>query len=104
MVTTSTATDLIEKYVSLCRERGIQFSKVILFGSVANGTARPESDIDVLFVSDQFTRDSLQNWLMLAPITAQLYSIEPHPYPTEAYLQKDPFIQEVDRTGITIAL
>ena len=39
---------------------------------------------------------------MLAPVTAQLYDIEPHPYPTDAYLSKDPFVDEVDRTGIEI--
>lgn len=39
---------------------------------------------------------------MLAPITAQLYIIEPHPYPTDAYIREDPFVDEVDRMGIEI--
>ncbi len=102
MVNQSTAVELIKQYVLLCNRRNIHFNKVILFGSVAAGTARPDSDVDVLLVSDQFTHDSIQNWRMLAPITAQLYNIEPHPYPTDAYLRKDPFVNEVDRTGIEI--
>ena len=102
MVNQSAAVDLVKQYVHLCNGRNIYFNKVILFGSVAAGTARPESDIDVLLVSDQFTHDSIQNWRMLAPVTAQLYDIEPHPYPTDAYLRKDPFVDEVDRTGIEI--
>ncbi len=104
MVTQSTAVGLIQQYVSLCRDQGIHFDKVILFGSVAAGTARPESDIDVLLVSDRFMHDSLQNWRMLAPVTTKLCDIEPHPYPTDAYLRKDPFIDEVDRTGIEIPI
>lgn len=102
MIDKSAAVELVKHYVRLCNRQNIHFSKVILFGSVAAGTAKPESDIDVLLVSDQFTHDSIQNWRMLAPVTAQLYDIEPHPYPTDAYLRKDPFVDEVDRTGIEI--
>jgi len=103
MVNQSTAVELVRHYVQLCNGRNIYFNKVILFGSVVAGTARPESDIDVLLVSDQFTHDSIHNWRMLAPVTAQLYDIEPHPYPTDAYLRRDPFVDEVDRTGIEIS-
>lgn len=103
MVSQPAAVELIRKYVRLCNVQNIFFTKVILFGSVATGTARPESDIDVLLVSDQFTHDSVQNWRMLAPVTAQLFAIEPHPYPTDSYLRRDPFIDEIERTGIEIA-
>ncbi|GAB2589037.1 nucleotidyltransferase domain-containing protein [Spirosoma areae] len=103
MVNQPAAVELIKKYVQLCNGQNIFFNKVILFGSVATGTSRPESDIDVLLVSDQFTHDSIQNWRMLAPITAQLFTIEPHPYPTDSYLRRDPFIDEIERTGIEIA-
>ena len=102
MVDQPTAVELVKRYVRLCNKRSIYFNKVILFGSVAAGTARPDSDIDVLLVSDQFTHDSIQNWRMLAPITAQLYDVEPHPYPTDAYIHGDPFVDEVDRTGVEI--
>ncbi|MGA0559114.1 nucleotidyltransferase domain-containing protein [Larkinella sp. VNQ87] len=102
MVTQSIAIELIKKYILVCQDRQIRINKAVLFGSVAKGVARPESDIDVLLVSDQFTHDSVQNWRMLAPVTAQFVDIEPHPYPTDLYSKKDPFIQEVERTGIEI--
>ena len=103
MVSQSTAIELIKQYVKLCNGQNIFFSKVILFGSVAIGTPRPDSDIDVLLVSDQFTHDFVQNWRLLAPITAQLVDIELHPYPTDSYICRDPFIDEIERTGIEIA-
>lgn len=43
--------DLLECFVRLLRERlGDDLRAVVLYGSVARGTARPESDVDLLIV------------------------------------------------------
>ena len=42
----------LDRYVDLLRERfGSELASVVLFGSWARGTARPESDLDVLVVA-----------------------------------------------------
>ena len=95
---------LIREYVSVCNQKNIHFNKVILFGSYVSGNATKDSDINVLLVSDQFTNNSFDNWRFLSPITAKFYDVEPHPYPTSNYLKGDPFIDEINKTGIEIKI
>ncbi|MEY4926610.1 MAG: hypothetical protein RI894_1046 [Bacteroidota bacterium] len=102
MFNPTSANFLIQAFIADCAKRNIFFQKVILFGSVARNQATEDSDIDVLFVSDQFTDNALQNARLVAPISAKLYDIEPHLYPTPAFLRNDPFIQEIIKTGTTI--
>jgi len=44
----------INKFVELLKQQGVNISKIILFGSYAKGKASPDSDIDVVVVSNQF--------------------------------------------------
>ena len=96
------AIELVKRYVEQCLERNIRFQKVILFGSTIKGNAHEYSDIDVLLVSDQFTDNSLDNWKILAPVTAKNFDIEPHPYPTASFKKGDPFLEEVLQTGVEV--
>jgi predicted nucleotidyltransferase len=96
------AIKIAKQYVELCRELNLQIKKAFLFGSFAKGTASNDSDIDLLLVSDQFIPNSLENWKMLAPITAKLYQVEPHPYPTKNYDKGDPFLAEIKKDSIEI--
>jgi predicted nucleotidyltransferase len=98
----TTAIKLATKYIELCNQSGIGISKAILFGSQTSGAANGDSDIDLLLVSNKFINNSLENWKLLAPVTARLYDVEPHPYPTAKYKKGDPFLDEVKRTGIEI--
>jgi predicted nucleotidyltransferase len=102
MFNPTAANALIKEYIALCAKRNIFFRKVILFGSVARNQATENSDIDVLFVSDQFTDNPMLNARLVAPVSAKLYDIEPHLYPTAAFLKNDPFVQEIQKTGIVI--
>jgi Nucleotidyltransferase domain. len=43
------------KFLARClRDKGLNISKIIVFGSYAYGKATDESDIDVVIVSDDF--------------------------------------------------
>lgn len=98
------AVRLARRYVEMCKQINLPISKAILFGSQAKGTTHDDSDIDLLLVSDRFKNNTLDNWKMLAPVTARLYDVEPHPYPEKNFLKGDPFIDEVKRTGIEIRI
>ena len=100
----STALKLANQYIEMCRLSGININKAFLFGSYSKGTSQSESDIDVLLVGDSFINNTFENWKMLAPITARLYDVEPHPYPTKMFIKGDPFVDEIKRTGIEINL
>ena len=93
-----------KEYINLCRKMNLRITKAILFGSQATGTAHGDSDIDLLLVSDIFKANTLDNWKLLAPVTARLFNVEPHPYPEKNFLKGDPFIDEIKRTGIEIKL
>jgi predicted nucleotidyltransferase len=102
MPTKRTAIDKVKAFVEECNKRGINFNKVILFGSVVRGDAKRFSDIDVAFISDQFTGHPFKDFHLLSPINIHFTAIEPHPYTPKDFEEGDPFIDEIKRTGIEI--
>jgi len=75
-----------------------------LFGSCAAGTNNENSDIDVAVVLCGIENEYLE-LLKLNKYTRGIDArIEPHPIKTEDYIaKKNPFINEILRTGIRIA-
>ena len=101
-ITRTSAIRIAKQYIELCNSNNLPITKAILFGSVINGNSSENSDIDLLLVSDKFITDSFENWKMLAPVTAKIYDVEPHPYPTKNFKKGDPFLTEVLKKGIVI--
>ena len=104
MLTKENAISIVKEYIMMCESRNIRILKAILFGSFSKGHQTEMSDIDLLLVSDNFNEMSLLNHRMLAPITAKLFDVEVHPYPTAHFIQGDPFIEEIIKTGIEIKI
>lgn len=50
-----TVTQKLTRFQKILESKGIKVSKLILYGSYANGNAREDSDIDVVVISDDFT-------------------------------------------------
>lgn len=101
-ITRRDAIKLAKQYIDLCTQMNLPIYKAILFGSHANDNAQNESDIDLLLVSEMFVNNTLENWKLLAPITARLFEVEPHPYPYSNFIKGDPFINEIKKTGVEI--
>lgn len=94
----------VQGYIATCNAMDIPVKKAILFGSQVTGTATKYSDIDLLIVSTKFNNNTLDNWKLLSPITAKFYQIEPHPYPMTQFNTGDPFINEIKKCGVEIAI
>ena len=65
----------LPRYLRLIKEvvlRHDPSAKVLLFGSYAEGTARPDSDVDVLIISDVLGKDLLSAAEAVDKITADL--------------------------------
>ncbi|MHC9538577.1 MAG: nucleotidyltransferase domain-containing protein [Vulcanimicrobiota bacterium] len=62
--------ETLKKFNVSLEKRGIQVTKLILYGSYAQGTYREESDIDVVIVSASFSGKSL--WERIGVITPSL--------------------------------
>lgn len=99
-----TVLNQVKQYIAACNDMNIPVQKAILFGSQVNGTASKDSDIDLLIVSNKFKSNTLDNWKLLSPITARFYQIEPHPYPTKNFKSGDPFINEIKKHGVAVAV
>ncbi|MCX6352138.1 MAG: nucleotidyltransferase domain-containing protein [Bacteroidetes bacterium] len=102
MLTREIAIETVKQFVKTCKENNIFFTKVILFGSAATGKTNEYSDIDLLLASDQFGFSKWDNLGLIARINNKYTLIEAHTFPTQYFLEGDPFINEIKRTGIEI--
>jgi len=94
----------INQYIELLKQEGTDISRVILFGSYAKGTAKPESDIDIAVVSSQLGKNNLKEMMFLRRIVLKIDSyIEPLPFsPREMNDRYSTLAQEILKHGITI--
>lgn len=96
--------NIVNEYVNLLKQKGVDVSKVILFGSYAKGTAKPESDIDVAIISSQFGKNNLKEIMFLRRIALKIDShIEPLPFsPKDMNDCYSTLVQEIIKYGIQI--
>jgi predicted nucleotidyltransferase len=96
---------LIQCYLDVLVEHGIKAEKAILFGSQARGTARPDSDIDILILAKEFDRDRWGKEDQLWRLTLKAgYRLQPIPVGVRQFLEDDvsTVIEMARREGIEI--
>jgi predicted nucleotidyltransferase len=103
MVTRETAISTAKSFIDDCKSNGLNFYKVLLFGSTAKNKAHEWSDIDLLLVSDQFTDNVFENLKLYSRINIKYPIIETHPYPTKYFIEGDDFIKEISKESIEIS-
>jgi len=104
MLDRNAAIGIVRNYAKDIESRGVHLHTVILYGSFAKGTQREWSDIDVALVSDDFTGLPEDHNLFpyMGGIKKPYTLIEAVTYPTDYFIQGDPFIEEITKTGIKI--
>ena len=104
MLTQDAAIGIVRSYARDMEEFGVRLRAVFLYGSFAKGTQREWSDIDVALVADEFTGlpDDCNLFPYMGGIRKPYTLIEAKTYPTEYFLQGDPYIEEITKTGIKI--
>ncbi len=92
------------KYAKKVGDCGIKIWAMYLFGSRVKGTNRPDSDLDVCVVSDDFTNNMVENRVRLMRLVGKKdLLIEPHPMKIEDFKDKyNPLAVEVKRTGVRV--
>lgn len=92
--------ELVARIVS-----GFQPQRVILFGSYANDTQRPESDVDLLVVMDTPLRES-QQALQIRQYVKPLFGVDILVYKPSHLRERlrlgDSFLQEITSQGIVV--
>jgi predicted nucleotidyltransferase len=99
------AIGIIKKYLVILRDSGINVQKAFLFGSCARDSAREESDIDVMLVSEDFDggEDAVRakTWTLTEKVDIR---IEPYTIGLGKFLndQVSPLLLAVKREGLEI--
>ena len=96
--------NIIHKYIHLLKQEGVKVSRVILFGSYARGTEKPDSDIDLAIISSQFGRDNLKEMMFLRKLALKIDShIEPLAFsPQDLRDRYSTLTQEILKYGLPI--
>jgi len=102
MLTREIAIEQATNFIIDCMKNGVTIEKAILFGSVAKNEQREFSDIDIALISSQFTKNFITNNKLTAKINIRFPLIEVHHFNSEYYKQGDPFITEINSTGVEI--
>ena len=101
-------TDIAKRYASLLRAENIPVSRVVLFGSFAEGKGHQWSDIDLLVVLDdglaetEFDRLSTRLWSLARKIDSR---IEPLAISEDEWLhdERTPIVSIIREKGIDLA-
>lgn len=64
---------IISDFKKALIEAGVTPDKIILYGSYAAGTARPDSDIDLVVVSDDF--ETMDYWQRIDKVSIAIYKV-----------------------------
>ena len=95
----------IINYIKLIRKKYPNLENAYLFGSFAKGYQGKDSDIDLALIFtdlDNSERFNIQVQLML--LASEIDSrIEPHPISRVDFYSNNPFIAEIQNTGIKIS-
>ena len=104
MLTRDAAIETVRNYVRDIEDRGVSLHAAILYGSFAKGTQHEYSDIDVALVADEFTGWVDDDYIKFRRLLIKkpYIRIETKTYPTKYFLEGDPFIEEITKTGIKI--
>lgn len=104
MLTREIAIGQSNEFVSDCLEYGINIEKAMLFGSVAKNEQREYSDIDIALISNEFSQNFILNNRLTSKINIKYPLIEVHHFSLDYYKKGDPFIEEINKTGMELKL
>ncbi|MGE5577307.1 MAG: nucleotidyltransferase domain-containing protein [Syntrophothermus sp.] len=94
--------EIAGKYAEVLR-RKIRLSRLYVYGSYSTGDHDDDSDIDIAVVADGLTGDVIEDTFTLMKLRREVdMRIEPHPFLTSEFTEKNPLAREVMRTGMRI--
>lgn len=94
---------IIENFLKELEKEHISIERAILFGSYAQGTSTPWSDIDLALFSSVFEGDRFKDRNLIRRIKLRISSsLEPIPFPSHQFYAADPFVEQIKKTGITV--
>ena len=102
MVTQHLALAEVRAFVADLIPLGIRPQQVILFGSYARNEQRKDSDIDVAVVAEEFSGFRPDDSAKASAALWRHIDIELHPFRPEDFIDWNPLVEEIKRTGIVV--
>jgi predicted nucleotidyltransferase len=99
--------NIFRRYADRLKEKGINFQKIILFGSCAANKDKKDSDIDVAVISESFGKDHFEERTLLTSIAFYIDArIEPHPVNLKDFTEDNyqSIIHEIKFNGVEIEM
>lgn len=94
--------DYAVEFVQKIRAKGINILIAKIFGSYSKNSFNENSDLDILLVSDNFVGAGFIDNLLIANELIDYDLIQPKTYSYKDYIEGDPFLNEINKTAITI--
>jgi predicted nucleotidyltransferase len=95
--------EILKKYIFLLRTEGISVDKAFLYGSYLSDSARDESDIDLMIVTENEENDNLAGkiWSLTKKVNSKIepYLVEKNRFYSD---ENSPLIDIVKKTGLEI--
>lgn len=105
MFTQRAVIDQLKHYVKDVKDLGLHLNKVVLFGSYSRNEQHEWSDVDIALVADEFSGDGFSDVGLFSKVNIKYadLNLQPRTYNTKDFTpKKDPFVEEILRTGIEI--
>ena len=97
--------DKLQIFISRLKANGIKVESAYLFGSYAVNRASRWSDIDVAIVSPDFSADRFDERVRLMNLSTEIDNrIEPAPFHSTDFVDDDPLVGEIKKTGISLLM
>lgn len=93
---------MVNAFLADLQTAGYAPMRVILFGSYANGRPHEHSDIDLAIWDERFTGLGTIDIVPILSIISKYPAIELHSYSVLETAAEDPFIGEIEKTGIDL--
>ena len=95
----------IQDYLKILKKEGLPIQKVYLFGSWAKSKANKWSDLDLCVISPKFENpNQALDYLWKRRIVNKEVHIEPIGYPSKDFVDEDPLVWEIKKTGKEIKI
>jgi len=105
MLTQKSVINHLTNLTAEIKQSGVHLQKVVLYGSYSRNEQHKWSDIDVAFVADEFIGIGFEDVKYFVRYLSKRpgLPIQPRTYNTKDFTpDKDPFVEEILKTGIEI--
>jgi predicted nucleotidyltransferase len=98
-------TKAIREYLKILKKEGLPIQKVYLFGSWAKSKAKKWSDLDLCIISPRFKNSNeALDYLWKRRIVNKNVHIEPFGWFPKDFVDEDPLVWEIKKTGKEIKI